>query len=447
MINGTPGDDLLLNNVGEDDVIDGQGGTDTVSYASAGGAGGGVVVGLDAGYAFDLTNFDFDYPLTSIENVTGSAFGDTLVGDAGANILDGGAGVDQLYGGNGNDTLNGDDDGDSLFGQDGVDLLHGGNADDFLDGGQGNDTLFGDAGDDSLLGDSGDDTLVGGAGNDALNGGLGSDVFKYSFTLAEAPGEAKTLTFTDWLSEKYCKDFGDELPDFERGHDHYHHGKHDDHHGKNDHHHQHYAHHHDHHHNHNGCGDHQPQHWGLSQSFFAQNYSEWLREVVVPDLQAQGLAHDMNGDGKIDVSLNQKDPDGTPRIEGLSDEQLSAIFGDRDEVALRQHHHGHDAWYSNSYTSPGGAGETTVASDDGFDTIVDFAFGEDKLVFSGLGDLTLEQFTNLFKVSDVDTDGLSGADSTMLVFADSTPADIDWGITVQGAGHTIDEFYASTIFS
>ena len=43
--------------------------------------------------------------LTNFENLTGSAFNDTLIGDAGANILSGGAGNDTLNGGAGNDTL------------------------------------------------------------------------------------------------------------------------------------------------------------------------------------------------------------------------------------------------------------------------------------------------------------------------------------------------------
>ena len=43
--------------------------------------------------------------LAGIENVTGSAYGDSLTGDAGANVLSGGAGDDTLAGGAGDDTL------------------------------------------------------------------------------------------------------------------------------------------------------------------------------------------------------------------------------------------------------------------------------------------------------------------------------------------------------
>lgn len=38
-------------------------------------------------------------------------------------------------------------------------------------------------------------------------------------------------------------------------------------------------------------------------------------------------------------------------------------------------------------------------------------------------------------------------DSTMLALADSTPTDINWGVTVQDAGHTEADFFASSIFS
>ena len=43
--------------------------------------------------------------LPSIENLTGSRFGDTLYGDSGPNVLRGGPGLDTLHGGGGKDTL------------------------------------------------------------------------------------------------------------------------------------------------------------------------------------------------------------------------------------------------------------------------------------------------------------------------------------------------------
>ena len=43
--------------------------------------------------------------LSSIENVTGTAFNDALLGNAGANVLEGGPGNDILRGGGGADTF------------------------------------------------------------------------------------------------------------------------------------------------------------------------------------------------------------------------------------------------------------------------------------------------------------------------------------------------------
>ncbi|HEX6741123.1 MAG TPA: calcium-binding protein, partial [Sphingomicrobium sp.] len=197
-----------------DDVIDGAAGTDTASYASAGSA---VVVNLDNGGAHNTGGAGID-TLISIENVTGSAFGDTLTGDAGANllsglagndVLNGGAGADALIGGTGNDQFYIDNYGDSIveaagegddvafvlgtytlaqgvsvetlvalnqsstdplvltgneFGQ----SLYGNLGDNYLNGGQGADYLVGLAGNDNLLG---------GTGADHMQGGIGDDVY------------------------------------------------------------------------------------------------------------------------------------------------------------------------------------------------------------------------------------------------------------------------------
>jgi Ca2+-binding RTX toxin-like protein len=364
------------------------------------------------------------------QTIDGGPGADAIEIEGNNNTLNGGGGDDVLGAAGNNNVLNGDLGADNLaaFGNDNV--LNGGPDGDTLISvaNSNNNQLNGDDGDDTLIGQEGNDILNGGAGNDTLSGGDGQDVFQFSFDLEKAPGEATTYKFTDWLSEKYGKDFGDELPDFERGH-HHHHGKHDHHHhGKHDHHHygKHHHHHakhdHDHghhHHKHGGCDDH-PFQWGLSEKFFEKNYTEWLKNVVVADLLAQGLVHDENGNGKIDVKLNSKDPDGTPRIESLTDEQLAQIFSDRDEVTLRHNFHEHDRWYSNSYESGSGGGETTVSSEDGFDTILDFTVGTDRLDFNGLEDLTLAEFDSLFSLERGDM-------STTVKLADES-----WGVTLVG---------------
>ena len=88
--------------------------------------------------------------LSSIENVTGSNYGDKLVGNAANNVLSGLAGNDQLNGAGGNDTLIGGTGDDHINGGSGNDVIRGGTGRDFLRGGSGADKFdwdkIGDAG-------------------------------------------------------------------------------------------------------------------------------------------------------------------------------------------------------------------------------------------------------------------------------------------------------------
>ena len=77
--------------------------------------------------------------LSSIENVTGSNYGDKLVGNGSNNVLSGLAGKDQLSGGGGNDTLIGGTGDDHIYGGSGNDVIRGGAGRDFLRGGSGAD--------------------------------------------------------------------------------------------------------------------------------------------------------------------------------------------------------------------------------------------------------------------------------------------------------------------
>ncbi len=280
------------------------------------------------------------------------------------------------------------------------------------------ENVTGSAFNDTLIGDGLANVLSGGAGNDTLTGGAGADVFKYSFTLAQGQGE--TFRFTDFLSQKFGRDFGDQLPDAPvRHHHHDHDDDHDDHH---------------HHHGHGDDDGHHAQGGGLTEKFFETNYKEWLKEVVVPDLLAQGFVLDANGNGKIKIDINEDDPNGTPRIEGLTQEQLDAIFGDRDDVILRDGHETEKAFYSNSYTSPGG-GQTTVTSGDGNDIISDFANSDDILRFDFTADVgwntgmtvteELAFLQSFFAVTPVDTDSNVGNESTKIAVG-------TWSTTLQG---------------
>ncbi|HEY4029876.1 MAG TPA: DUF4214 domain-containing protein, partial [Caulobacteraceae bacterium] len=83
-------------------VLNGGGGTNTVSYSHA---GSGVTVSLLlAGAAQNTVGAGSD-TLSNFQNLTGSAFADTLTGDANSNVIDGGGGNDTLTGGLGADTF------------------------------------------------------------------------------------------------------------------------------------------------------------------------------------------------------------------------------------------------------------------------------------------------------------------------------------------------------
>jgi Ca2+-binding RTX toxin-like protein len=98
---GQDGNDTLVGGVGAD-ALSGGNDSDTASYSTA---GAGVIASLiaPAGNTGDAAGDTY----ASIENLTGSAFGDTLTGNNGINVLVGGAGSDILAGGLGSDTLTG----------------------------------------------------------------------------------------------------------------------------------------------------------------------------------------------------------------------------------------------------------------------------------------------------------------------------------------------------
>ncbi len=100
-LNGGDGADILVGGAGADG-LNGGAGTDTAHY---GDATAGVTLSLLAGTGTggDAAGDNF----TSIKNVIGSAFNDTLTSNAGANAMWGMAGADVLVGGGGADALKG----------------------------------------------------------------------------------------------------------------------------------------------------------------------------------------------------------------------------------------------------------------------------------------------------------------------------------------------------
>lgn len=155
------------------DVLDGGGGTDTSSYASATSAVNVSLLLQNQAQATGGGNTDY---LISIENLTGSAFNDTLTGDDTANVLTGGSGNDSLIGNGGND---------SLIGNLGTDTIQ---------GGAGNDTIFGGGDADNINGGADNDIIIGGAAGDTLAGGTGIDTFTYLSASDSTVADRDTIT-------------------------------------------------------------------------------------------------------------------------------------------------------------------------------------------------------------------------------------------------------------
>jgi hypothetical protein len=84
------------------------GGSDTLDYSSSS-AGVTVTLGGTASGFSGNAGLGLSANITGFENVTGTAFADTLTGDGGANVLIGGDENDTLKGNGGNDTLHGGD--------------------------------------------------------------------------------------------------------------------------------------------------------------------------------------------------------------------------------------------------------------------------------------------------------------------------------------------------
>jgi len=161
---------------------------------------------------------------TSIENVFGSQFSDSITGNAANNSLVGGSGDDTLIGADGDDSLIGEGGNDSMVGGAGSDIYN------FDDIAQGSDTIVesanldtdalifentdvavtinlsstssqswgdgtialssstgieaiqGGAYNDSLTGNDRGNTIYGGGGNDTMSGGLGTDLYLFGAT-------------------------------------------------------------------------------------------------------------------------------------------------------------------------------------------------------------------------------------------------------------------------
>jgi Ca2+-binding RTX toxin-like protein len=97
--NGGRGSDTITTGAGTN-FVDGGSGIDVLDYS---GAAGPVDVNLATGRA--ANGFGGTDSFRNIENVSGSAFGDTLIGSSDNNVIDGRGGADRLTGNGGNDTF------------------------------------------------------------------------------------------------------------------------------------------------------------------------------------------------------------------------------------------------------------------------------------------------------------------------------------------------------
>lgn len=205
---GGDGGDTLMGR-GGDDMLDGGGGFDTASYAEA---LAGVTV--DLAIAGPQSTGEGADTLISIENLTGSAFADTLKGTSGDNVILGGAGDDTLASLGGNDRLDG---GDGLDTASYAGVAAGVRVDLNFTGSQFTsvgsqriigienvagsafaDTLTGNAGANALSGGGGNDLLTGGLGRDTLTGGADRDLFDFNAIDESAVGAGTRDVITDF---------------------------------------------------------------------------------------------------------------------------------------------------------------------------------------------------------------------------------------------------------
>lgn len=194
-MSGNNGHDMLSGGSGRNRLVGGSG-VDAVDYSWSP-SGASVNLNTNAYQRTTRTSLD---SLIGIENVRGSASGDTLTGNRVNNSLEGGVGADRLSGMGGNDVLIGGSGVDTLLGGSGNDLLYVDEDDALVNGGRGFDTAivdgdFDDSSDGQFseveeirLGDGGntlvmdnqseDFRLSGGNGDDRAEGGYGSDSFQ-----------------------------------------------------------------------------------------------------------------------------------------------------------------------------------------------------------------------------------------------------------------------------
>ncbi|MBU2357912.1 MAG: hypothetical protein KKB02_03110, partial [Alphaproteobacteria bacterium] len=185
-----PGDiNLLVGTTGMDRIFV-PGGLFTQVYGAAGSdiadfsqLSHGINVDATSGLFVDVSDRHgdkaFAATLVEVEQIQGTAFGDSIVAGGGTTRFMTGAGDDTVTGSEVRDVIFLDDGNDRGFGNAGSDYIKGGNGDDLLKGGDGDDILYGDDGQDNIQGGNGDDFIFGGRGDDLINPQSGADTITF----------------------------------------------------------------------------------------------------------------------------------------------------------------------------------------------------------------------------------------------------------------------------
>ena len=261
------GDDNIVGGIGKNkidggagaDTLDGGDGPDTVEYTNSDAA---VLVDLSGSNQTASGGHADNDVISNFENVSGSAFNDTLIGDDTKNIIRGREGADEIFGNGGDDRIFGDDGRDTIDGGAGNDFIEGGSGADIIDGGAGidtvqfnnstarvkvyldrgtgylgdaardtyvnvenvegsafNDYLSGDINDNTLIGNDGADEILGRAGNDNLKGGAGNDTLVGGAGADALSGGADSDTFVFIRNRDSLLSGQDRISDFDADND------------------------------------------------------------------------------------------------------------------------------------------------------------------------------------------------------------------------------------
>ncbi len=187
VINGSDGEDRIYG-LGGNDSLRGWGGADTFVFAP--GHGNDYILDFEVGVdTVDLSGFVLSHAVTwddlkaKMTEKSGNLWGDNYVE---IDLTEWGGGKIYLYHIKldqldesmfimPSSILEGGDGDDTLIGANGVDFITGGDGDDIIDGHGGNDMLSGNQGVDVISGHDGSDTIRGGQGDDVIIGGRGDD--------------------------------------------------------------------------------------------------------------------------------------------------------------------------------------------------------------------------------------------------------------------------------